>query len=377
MAAEGAPALSAIRPKLACSGPIVRSGLQSLPIYQPPSGRGGLLRLDANEGPPPPAGLLQELLRETAAGLVYYPEYGRLIQAAATHYGVSPAGVLPVAGADEGIRLVMQAFCGPGDRVVTVRPTFSMYALYARMAGAGMIEIPLGTGHRPDLPALLAAVAEATLTVLASPNNPTALALTQAELLSLLEAGAGRPFLLDETYAEFCGQNFVPLIETCPNLIVLRTLSKARGLPGLRCGFVLGAPDVVAQLDTIRSPYNLSAAAVTIGAGVLERDAGYPGRLARAVGARREVQARLGQAGIHSCASVTHFFLLPLGAQAPAAEAYLRSRGILVRLWGEGNAACLRISLCTSEEGKQLLRELLPWTERRPLGAETAPRRDR
>jgi len=357
--------------------PSLRPALTGLPSYVPPIGRGNLLRLDANEGPSPPAGLLQELLLESAAGLSYYPEYGPLVETAAEHYGVAPGGVMPVAGADEGIRLVTQAFCGPNDWVVTVRPTFSMYTLYARMAGARVDEIPLGPEFQLDQTKLSAAIPKAALVVLASPNNPTALAVTPAELRCLLEACQGRPFLLDETYAEFCGQDFLPLIGPFPNLIVLRTLSKARGLAGLRCGFVLGDPAVIAQLDTIRSPYNLSALAVTIGTGVLRRDDGYRKRLALAVKTRQEVQIRLDQAGVFSCPSVTHFFLLPLGATSAAAADYLRSRGILVRLLGEGPAACLRISLCTPGQADRLLEELLPWLNSRGIETDFTSGRNR
>ncbi|MBN2433593.1 MAG: aminotransferase class I/II-fold pyridoxal phosphate-dependent enzyme, partial [Acidobacteria bacterium] len=194
--------------------------LSRLPAYTPASGRGGRLRLDANEGPAPPAGLVRRLLAGAADVLTYYPEYDDLRRVWADFFHVSPAALMPLNGADEGIRLVMQAWGRPGARFLTVRPTFAMYRVYAAMAGAEYGEVPLTAEFGLDLPALLAAIPAADLVVLASPNNPTGRRIPQAELEEILTRAEGKPVLLDETYAEFCGQNFIPWLERFPNLLI-------------------------------------------------------------------------------------------------------------------------------------------------------------
>ena len=341
--------------------PQIRPALRGITPYAAPTGRGRYRRLDANEGPPPAPRLLRELLVEAASRLSYYPEYTELRRLAAAHYGAPAGGIMPVCGADEGLRLVIGAFAGPGDRMVTVHPTFSMYTFYARLSGAAVTAVPLAPDFELNLDAVLEAVGGAALVVLASPNNPTARPIRPGDLACLLQLAPERPIILDETYAEFCGQNFIPWIERFPNLIILRTLSKARGLPGLRCGFVVGHPAVVSSLDTLRSPYNLAATAAWVGSAILAGDTGFRERLAAATTARATLQQELARLGVPVWPSVTHFCLIYLGGAAGSAASALAEQGILVRSLDDDLSGFIRVSVTGPDDTAAYLSAFTPW----------------
>jgi len=336
--------------------------LSRLPVYAPVSGRGGRLRLDANEGPAPPAGLVRRLLAGAADVLTYYPEYDDLRQAWAGVFGVAPAALMPLNGADEGIRLVMQALGRPGARFLTVRPTFAMYGVYAAMVGAEYREVPLRPDFALDLPRLLKEIPDSNLVVLASPNNPTGRRIPKTELGEVLTRAKGKPVLLDETYAEFCGQNFIPWLERFPNLLILRTLSKSRGLPGLRCGFLLGAADLIRRLDALRSPYNVTAVSAYLAAELIREDTAYPKRLRAAVAAREWLQAELAAHGVVRYPSDAHFFLLQLDCRRAASlTLFLESRRILVKRMGAVLPGFLRVSVTDQDQAAAFLRAFTAW----------------
>jgi histidinol-phosphate aminotransferase len=349
----------------------VRSRLASLEVYEAPTGRGAMLRMDANEGPAPPAKLLRELLASSAEVCTYYPEYADLVDAAARAYGVAPDRLMPVAGADEGIRLVLQAFCGRDAPLLSSSPTFSMYAIYAAMNGAKVVRVAARPDFSLDLDAMLAAMPRAAVVVLASPDTPAGRRTAACDVEALAAAAGERPFLLDETYAEFCGQDLAHLIERHPNVIVLRTLSKSHGVPGLRCGFVLAAPDVLRLLAPLRSPYNVSAVSARVGRGLLERDTGRRERLDLAVRAREDLGRRLTAMGVEVFASDTHFLLARLGdGAATEAAAHLGERGILVRGFADDLKGFIRVSAASMDAVERFDAAFRPW-----LGAQGGTRR--
>ena len=340
--------------------PALRAPFQDLARYATEEGRGAFLRMDFNEGPPPDLPRLARALALCASTATVYPEYGALRQAAAKAWDVAPEGVLPVNGADEGIALTVRAFTGPGAALAIPVPTFPMYRLYAEACGTPVLPVPLRPDFQVDGEALAAALPDAAMLALATPNNPTGRAVPEGDLVRLLEAARGLPVLLDETYAPFCGQDFAHLLARFSNLLVLRTLSKAHGLPGLRCGFLLGDARLIERLDALRSPFNVNGLAAALGALMLG-EPGLRGRLARAVAARRRLQARLDTAGLRTVPSDTHFFLADLGGRAAAAVAALRASGILVKDLGRTLPGFLRISVAGDPEAERFQEAFLPW----------------
>lgn len=345
------------------SSPDIQPAFRGLRAYPTQEGRGAFLRMDFNEGPAPDLELLAKALTLCAFSATLYPEYGSLTRAAAQAWGVEPANLLPVNGADEGIALLLRAFTGPGEAVVLPVPTFPMYRIYAEQCGTPIIAVPLATDFTLDLQAIRDAIPRGAILSLVSPNNPTGRAIPEAQLLELLKAAEGRPVLVDETYGPFCNQDFAPLLAHFPNLILLRTLSKVYGLPGLRCGFILAQPSLIAQLEPLRPPFNVNGIAAQLGAQMLSGDPGLRARLWSAVLARTRLQARLEGLGIATIPSDTHFFLADLGTRASAAVASLRAQRILVKDLATTLPGFLRISVTCDQDTDLFLNAFLPWWE--------------
>jgi histidinol-phosphate aminotransferase len=236
---------------------IARPDIRSLQPYQHATWEPGLVRLHANELP------WRAATDASEAGLNRYPEPHPLALAArlAELYQVESGCVLACRGSDEAIDLLTRCYAQHGrDAVLITPPTFGMYALCARVQGAAVIEVPLhrAAGYALDLPALRAALTPAVkLVYLCSPNNPTGNLIDRARIIELAATLAGRALLVvDEAYVEFSG---VPSLSTelaaQPGLVLLRTLSKAHGLAGARCGAVLAHPEIIGLLRRVIQPY--------------------------------------------------------------------------------------------------------------------------
>jgi len=164
-------------------------------------------------------------------------------------------------GSDELIDLLLRIFCRPGlDKVLLCPPTYGMYRVWADINETEVKEVPLKSDFRLDLPALLEAIKEPEIKMifLCSPNNPTANTLDEEEVHILLER-FGRPVVIDEAYIDFSSQSsWSNKLDKYPNLVVLQTLSKARGMAGLRLGYSFAHPVITRLLHSIKPPYNVS-----------------------------------------------------------------------------------------------------------------------
>jgi histidinol-phosphate aminotransferase len=191
-----------------------------------------------------------------------YPEFQslRLRQAYADYAGVNAGQVLVVRGADEGIELMIRAFCTPGeDRIVSVQPTYAMYHLTAAMFSVDVVNIARKACFNVDVEQLKQQ-GEGKLIFICSPNNPTGNVLSRSDLIDLLEHFKERSIIvMDEAYIEFCPKlTCTDLIERYPNLAVIRTLSKAFGLAALRCGFLVSSQEIVDVVRRVMAPYPLA-----------------------------------------------------------------------------------------------------------------------
>jgi histidinol-phosphate aminotransferase len=219
-----------------------------------------LERLHANENP------WRARADKSDAGLNRYPEPDpiTLESRLATLYGVMPNQLLVGRGLDEGIDLLMRAFLVPGqDAMVQCPPTFGMYAVAAKIQGAEIINVPLTADgmFALNVNGLLAACSARTkLVMLCSPNNPTGNVIPRDQIRALARQLDHQALLVvDEAYIEFSDTpSLLDCLTEHPNVVILRTLSKAYGLAGARCGTVLASPDIIDLLRRIRPPYAMA-----------------------------------------------------------------------------------------------------------------------
>ncbi|MBA3475374.1 MAG: aminotransferase class I/II-fold pyridoxal phosphate-dependent enzyme [Actinobacteria bacterium] len=288
-----------------------------------------VLRFDQNT--PPVPGVPQVPLAESFARLNEYPDgtYRELREAAAAYAGVEPGQIVAGAGADELIAVCAKTFLAPGRRAAVTAPTYGMYRIASQLEGADVVTEVDG----------------ADLIWVCNPNNPTGELRTPDEVAELAGAHPDAAVVVDEAYWEFAGATCVPLLPELPNLIVVRTLSKAFGLAALRVGYAVASPEVAAELDRRRPPGSISAPAARIAAAALRE----PRLDVEATVAERErVRAALVAAG-HDCPAAYGNFVW-LRSDEPLGER-LEEAGLVVRIFAEG----IRISLRRPHEDDVLL----------------------
>ena len=353
-----------------------------------------IVRFDVNTSPTPPA-LVERLLRagRFEASLSEYPptDYRRLVEAAAARYGVGTDEVLVGAGADEILDIAAKSFLPPGGAALVPSPTYAMYRVDTEQRPARVVDVPRlghGEGHALDLPAMRAAVAAdpaIAIVWLCSPNNPTALAEPDGAIATLLSAlaadaaDAGREppvVVLDEAYAEFAGSSLVGLRAEYPRLIVIRTASKAYALAGLRVGFALARPEIIARMNPYRPPGSVGTVSVTIVTEALLDPTILDENLARVVRERERLRDALAELGWSVGPSVTNFLLVGLGSPEHAgvvAEGLLR-HGLVPRTFGPGHplADHLRLTVRDPHENDRLIAAAREVEEARSIDAAPA-----
>ena len=334
-----------------------------------------IVRFDLNTSPTPPA-LIGQLLRagRFEAPLSEYPptDYRRLVDAAAARYGVARSEILIGAGADEILDIVAKVFVPAGGHAVVPTPTYAMYRVLTEQRGASVVAVPrLGqeAGFALDMVATRAAGRDSAAVVwLCSPNNPTALAEPDGTIAALLAglsddaATDGRPapiVVLDEAYAEFVGSSLVGLRDAYPNLIVVRTASKAYALAGLRVGFAVARPEVIARMNPYRPPGSVSTVSVTLVTEALRDPTVLAANLERVARERVRLSDALRATGWSVGPSVTNFVLVDFGTpdRAAAVAETLLSRGLVPRTFGAGHPLTdhLRLTVRDPDENDRLI----------------------
>jgi histidinol-phosphate aminotransferase len=323
-----------------------------------------VLRFDLNTSPAPPA-LLRRVLEAGVfeTPLSEYPpgDYRRLVEAASAVYGVGTDELVPGCGADEILDMCTKAFLPAGRAAVISTPTYAMYRVHAEQRGARVIPVPRlpqEQGWAMDVAAVRAAAREATLVWVCNPNNPTGLPEPAGAIEALLQGIAadaatdGRPapaVVVDEAYSEFTGESVIPLRTRFPNLVAVRTASKAYALAGLRVGFAVAAPETLNRIALYRPPGSISTVSVTAVTAALRDGIEMRANVARVLHERPRLSAVLAAAGWRPQPSVTNFVLLDLvtAERAEAAGLALMRRGLVPRTFGHGHplSHCLRVTV--------------------------------
>ncbi|MDP8224790.1 MAG: TIGR01548 family HAD-type hydrolase [Candidatus Lernaella stagnicola] len=233
--------------------------LDGLKAYRPPRAKAPTdLRLDANEGPPPPPELLA-LLREVEAADVHrYRSSAPLEKVLADRVGLDPAQVMIGAGADEVIDRLCRVYVQPDREVIVPTPTFEMICHLARVSG-GRLKRVAWTGEDFPVDDVCAAVTPETgLIVVISPNNPTGLAVRPAELVAVAEAAPHAVVLVDLAYAAYADEDLLGTVLRLPNAVAVNTLSKTEGLAGLRLGYAISSPEMLQPMRLAGGPFPVS-----------------------------------------------------------------------------------------------------------------------
>ena len=322
------------------------------------------VKLNQNESPfDLPEELKQELLEiYEQVEVNRYPseQPERLRRALAEHDGVDPERIIVGNGSNEITYTFGLAFLDPGDPVILPRPMFALYEKVARLQEADLTSVPPRDDLGFDAEALATAVAEteAALTVLATPNNPTGLAMTLDEIERVVAASPGF-VVVDEAYVEFNPEGTAAeLLDRHPNVIVLRTLSKAFGLAGIRLGYLIAHPAVVQELMKARLPFMVDRFAEQTALAVLNRSGLIEDRAQRMQASIRDLTDALqAMEGVEVVPSQANFVIFTTSLPADVLQDRLADRGVLVRNMGgypelEGY---LRVSAGTEAENNAFL----------------------
>lgn len=333
---------------------------------------GGLkpVKLSSNENPLGPSPAAVAAFQAAGANLERYPDGGAkaLREAIARTYGLNPDRIICGAGSDELLNLVGHAYLEPGDEAIFTEHGFLVYRIVTLGCGATPVVAPEKRLHT-DVDAILARVTPRTKIVfIANPNNPTGTYIPFDEVRRLRRNLPGRVLLvLDAAYAEYVRRNDyeagLELVATTGNTVMIRTFSKIHGLAALRLGWAYCPAAVAEALNRIRGPFNVSAPAMAAGIAAIQ-DRGH----AEASVAHNDtwlawLTAELERLGLEVTPSVANFVLVHFpaaeGRNADAADAFLRSRGIILRrMGGYGLPGALRLSVGTEPENRATVEAL-------------------
>jgi histidinol-phosphate aminotransferase len=328
------------------------------------------VRLDANEAPELLSADAKQRMAEACAKLAWerYPDAAAsALREALAHYnGVSAAEILVGDGSDEIITMLLSAFSQPRDRadgavIMTTTPTFVMYRMSAKVRSQRVLEVPLDAAWDLASDSMLRGLelSPPNLIFIATPNNPTGNLVNRERLERLIGAAPTSLVVIDEAYIPYSDRDQLDLYRRYENVAVMRTLSKV-GFAALRVGWLVGRPELLAEIDKVRLPYNMNTPAQVLGALAVTDLAPEIQRIVRYVVAERaRVSAELAALpGISVTPSDANF--LWFRTERPAEELFkgLQSRGVLVRSFHQRGGRLshqLRVTIGTSAENDRFL----------------------
>lgn len=313
--------------------------------------------LDANESPYDLPEAIKEAshrrLRQQAYNRYPDPDAEALVDEAAAYFGVDSSRIVAGNGSDELITYLLTACLRSGDRVVVPRPTFSMYGLLARQLRAEVTSVPLEEDWSLN-ETIVDAARDSRVVFLGMPNNPTGNCFSADVIERVLET-TSTVVVVDEAYHEFSHVTWMDRLDEYPQLVVLRTLSKAFGLAGIRVGFLVGSAELVGGVRTVKLPYNLNRLSqVTAQEALKARD-----RILERVDIirreRQRLETFLSDRGLRPSPSDANFVLF----QPPDPEAlhrHLLESGIRIRAFSEPELSpYLRVTVGTPEQNERFM----------------------
>ena len=320
------------------------------------------MALSLNENPFPPLPAVRSALIESVDAANRYPEFlpERLRSLIAGHVGVRDEQVVIGAGATGVILQVLYAVTSPGEKIVMSLPTFDGYPIFARMTRLESVTVALDAHGHHDLDAMADAAADARVVVVCRPHNPTGTFEPATDIESFLRrVPSDTVVLLDEAYVEFLSPEYridaPALVERYPNVVVVRTFSKAYGLAGLRIGYGFCAPGLARRLWRMQPPFGIGITSMVAVAASYDAESQLRQRIRMIASERRYLRMRLRSMGVYSTDAHANFIYLP-PAGRPWREVF-DGTGLQVRDYAEGS---VRITVGSRQSTRAVLAAVAP-----------------
>lgn len=340
-----------------------RQNIQALTPYQSARRLGGKgdIWLNANEYPVSP----EFDLTNRTFNRYPEPQPQAVIEGYANYASVLPENVLVSRGGDESIELIIRAFCEAEDTVLYCPPTYGMYAVSSQTCGIALKTVPLTADFQLNLPEIERCLDGVKVVFVCSPNNPTGTLVKRSDLLKLLQITAGKAIVvMDEAYIEFCPQaTMANELPHYPHLAIIRTLSKAFALAGLRCGFTLANKELINVLQKVIAPYPLPVPVADIAAQALSPQGilAMQQRVAETLTNRQELQKNLENLPLVEQVFESHGnYLLVKFKDGQKVFKALWDQGIILRDQHKALRLenCIRITIGTAEENQRVIEAL-------------------
>lgn len=354
----------------------VRPVFDTLPSYaagKPPAPVEGLTRykLSSNENPLGPVPEVARVLAEFDAVHRYPDPLSTALRTAlAGQLGVDAEDIVTGAGSLGALNQILKTFAGVNadgvqDEVIYAWRSFEAYPILVGIMGARSVQVPNLPNGAHDLDAMAAAVTDCTrLILVCTPNNPTGPAVTESQIRSFLaKVPATVPVVIDEAYFEFCAASSIPegeepplngldIYRDYPNVIILRTFSKAQGLAGLRVGYSISHPQITRHLRVAATPFAVSALAERAAVASIEHQEAVMARVSHIVAERERVTARLRELGYEFPSTYANFVWLPLGERTGEFVDLMNRNALSVRAFGSEG---VRVSIGEVEANDRFL----------------------
>ena len=326
-----------------------------------------VIKLASNENPYPPSKKVLSAIHKAALTVNRYSDGGCFIlrKALAKRLKVGEDQIIFGNGSDEIIVLAVKAFVGKGDEVIIAKPSFLIYDLASRLAGAKIHAVPLKDFYY-DLEGMKSKISSRTKIIfIGNPDNPAGTFVNRNQLEGLIKAASKETLIfIDEAYFEYVHSkdypDGIPLVKKYPNVLVTRTFSKMYGLAGLRIGYGIGRPDIIDILNRLREPFNVNSIAQAAALAVLT-DQGYYRKIAKDIEEQRQYLYRsLIRLGIKFIESSTNFILINAGGDSSLLAKALLKKGVIIRdmsSWGlQGH---IRLTIGSVPENKRFIKTLM------------------
>jgi histidinol-phosphate aminotransferase len=343
-----------------------------MPAYRPGKGAAqaeaehgitNAIKLASNENPLPPIQSIVEAVATAATGANRYADHRATAvrERLSTWLDVAVEQVTVGSGSVGLLQQLFLTYVDPGDEVVYPWRSFEVYPVYTQLMAGTAVTTPLTAAHAFDLDAVATAVTDRTkLVLLATPNNPTGTALSTTDIANLLDGiSPATIVVIDEAYREFLdpslGDPVRDLVPRYPNVVVTRTFSKAQGMAGIRAGYAIADPEVIADVDKTQFPFAVSALAQAAAIAAIDAEAEIAVRVGNILSERSRVIAELTAAGWHLPDAQANFVYLPIGERTDEIYLGLEKRGVVTRPFSNEG---IRVTISTPDENDRFLQTL-------------------